>query len=78
MKKHEAGLHMNRGPLSALHWRRPELPIPNLYAGEHFDRVRNDITARFVTVCCHMEPKEFHILMDQMAREQIRDENAKY
>jgi hypothetical protein len=56
-------------------WRSEMIPDP--YAGAAFDRLRNELTARFVTVCCGMAPKDFHILMDEMAREQLRAENAK-
>jgi hypothetical protein len=44
------------------------------YSGERFERVRNEITARFVTICGSLSPKDFHLLMDCMAREQIRGE----
>jgi hypothetical protein len=44
------------------------------YSGERFERVRNELTARFVRHCTHLSPSEFHVLMDDMAREQIRGE----
>jgi hypothetical protein len=53
------------------------LPIPDPYADEILERLRNKLTARFVTICCGLTPKDFHILMDDMAREQIRGENAR-
>jgi hypothetical protein len=51
--------------------------IPDQYVGEAFERLRNELTARFVTICCDLAPKDFHKLMYDMAREQIRGENAK-
>jgi hypothetical protein len=53
------------------------VPIPDPYAGETLERLRNELTARFVTICSELTPKDFHTLMDNMAREQIRGENAK-
>ena len=47
------------------------------YVGEGFERLRNELTARFVFICCNLTPKDFHRLMDDTAREQIRGENAK-
>ncbi len=44
------------------------------YKGERFERLRNEITARFVTVCNNLSPKGFHLLMDAMAPEQVRGE----
>jgi len=51
--------------------------VLNPYAGEKFESLRNELTARFATICCHLAVKDFHILMDDMAREQIRGETAK-
>ena len=50
---------------------------PDPYVGEAFERLRNELTARFVIICCNLTPKDFHRLMEDMAREQIRGENAK-
>jgi hypothetical protein len=47
------------------------------YIDEVFERLRNELTARFATICCQMTPKDFHILMNDMAHEQIRGENAR-
>ena len=41
------------------------------YAGERFERRRNEITARLVALCSHLSPKEFHLLMDGIAREEV-------
>jgi hypothetical protein len=51
--------------------------IPDPYVGERFERLRNELTARFVTICSELTPLEFHTLMGDMAREQIRGENAR-
>jgi hypothetical protein len=51
--------------------------IPDVYAGEIFERLRIQLTARFLTICCDLTPEDFHVLIDDMAREQIRGENAK-
>jgi hypothetical protein len=53
------------------------MPIQDPYAGARFERLRNELTARFVTICHNLSPADFHILMDEMAREQIRGENSK-
>jgi hypothetical protein len=53
------------------------VPIPDPHASETLERLRNELTARFVTICSDLTPKDFHTLMDAMAREQIRGENAK-
>ena len=47
------------------------------FSGDRFERVRNEITARFVTSCGNMSPTDFHLLMDHMAREQVREELRK-
>jgi hypothetical protein len=49
-------------------------PSPNI--DEAFKRLRNELTARFARICCQMTPEDFHILMNDMAHEQIRGENA--
>ncbi|GAC1485073.1 MAG: hypothetical protein NVS1B5_06130 [Gemmatimonadaceae bacterium] len=53
------------------------MPIPDPYSGERFERLRNELTARFVTICDNLAPTDFHILIDDMAHEQIRGEDAK-
>ncbi len=47
------------------------------FSGDRFERVRNEITARFVTSCGSMSPRDFHLLMDDLAREQVREELRK-
>lgn len=47
------------------------------YSGDRFEHLRNELTARFVTICADLSPRDFHILMDRMAREQVRGELRK-
>ena len=51
--------------------------IPDLNADEIFERLRSRLTARFLTICYDLTPEDFIILIDDMAREQIRGDNAK-
>lgn len=50
------------------------VPENDPYSGERFDQLRSEITARFITVCDDLSPRDFQILMEQMTREQVRGE----
>ena len=53
------------------------MTILDPYEGEAFERLRHELTARFVKICHHLAPDDFHVLMYEMACEQIRGQNAR-
>ncbi len=42
------------------------------FSGESFERVLEKLRGRFRKICCNLSVKEFDLLMDKMARQQIR------
>ena len=48
------------------------------YSGVHYDHVHKDITSRLRLTCVGLSAAEFSLLIDKMAREQIRGEYAKF
>jgi hypothetical protein len=48
------------------------------YSGAHYERVQKDITRRLRLICVGLSAAEFSLLIEKMAREQIRGEYAKF
>jgi hypothetical protein len=44
------------------------------FSGERFQHVRENLSRRFKTICCDLSIKEFDLLIEKMARQQIRGE----
>jgi hypothetical protein len=44
------------------------------YSGERFEHIRRDISRRLRLICRHLEVADFAVLIEKMAREQVRDE----
>ena len=48
--------------------------LPDPFSGERFDHLVENLSRRFQTICSNLSRKEFDLLIEKMARQQIRGE----